>query len=405
MLANQIPTPGVPVHLVGSPYGILAPKIFVNCVFDGIVSNVVGLNKLHMDKENNTVRWRKHQNYGLIISDAMCMPGMEGGGCFDAATKRLLGIVIPPIRRIDNQPCNFSLVVPLSSILPSLLHVLSLRYRIPVTPRLKNGNRETVLGWNFNSIVQLRIDNTWATGVIVHQKYVITNAHVLRPHLTALTSSHYPSLKSALSIDSSYTNASLIPNRIVYVSRSHFDICVIELKHAVPREYVAKLVSEQKWKSLQPGDPLMTVGYGVFPPISNLQASVTKGVLTRTISSGGNPILIITSTHVHQGTSGGGVFSPSGYLLGLVVNNIRTHDDIVYTKLNFAIPGIVISRVVTRLNAVLKRFEGYGCNDGPDLEAETWKVWKMFALDESGCKIWEMDDTRAVVDSDMKSKL
>ena len=49
---------------VGTPYGNLSPDIFLNCLSSGILCNLVG-----------------SQNE-LLLNDARCLPGSEGGALY-----------------------------------------------------------------------------------------------------------------------------------------------------------------------------------------------------------------------------------------------------------------------------------------------------------------------------------
>jgi hypothetical protein len=52
---------GDTVHMVGTPFGAMSPSVFLNSVSAGIVCNVAG------------------SNQELIVTDARCIPGTEGG--------------------------------------------------------------------------------------------------------------------------------------------------------------------------------------------------------------------------------------------------------------------------------------------------------------------------------------
>ena len=54
-------TIGDTVHMVGTPFGAMSPSVFLNSVSEGIVCNMAG------------------SNQELIVTDARCIPGTEGG--------------------------------------------------------------------------------------------------------------------------------------------------------------------------------------------------------------------------------------------------------------------------------------------------------------------------------------
>ncbi|GJP43684.1 hypothetical protein CLOM_g3120 [Closterium sp. NIES-68] len=74
--ANDTSTPGSPVLLLGSPFGVLAPTLFANSLSSGIVSAVLPA--------------------GLLALDLPFLPGMEGAPVFDASGS-MRAILLPPI--------------------------------------------------------------------------------------------------------------------------------------------------------------------------------------------------------------------------------------------------------------------------------------------------------------------
>ena len=65
---NLIAT-GNTVHMVGTPFGSVSPAIFLNSVSEGVISNVVG------------------GQQELIVTDARCIPGTEGGPLYLGSVK------------------------------------------------------------------------------------------------------------------------------------------------------------------------------------------------------------------------------------------------------------------------------------------------------------------------------
>ncbi len=59
--------------VIGSPYGIVSSKLFMNVVANGTVCNILTSAK----KDEPTV----------LLTDARCLPGMEGGLMVDSDSK------------------------------------------------------------------------------------------------------------------------------------------------------------------------------------------------------------------------------------------------------------------------------------------------------------------------------
>lgn len=58
------------LFLVGTPFGNLSPDIFLNCVSSGILCNLAG---------------SKNE---LLLNDARCLPGSEGGALYASVDDR-----------------------------------------------------------------------------------------------------------------------------------------------------------------------------------------------------------------------------------------------------------------------------------------------------------------------------
>ena len=58
---------GIPVYAIGTPFGTLSPSVFLNSVSQGVISNMV------LNSDNSLA---------LILTDARCIPGCEGGALF-----------------------------------------------------------------------------------------------------------------------------------------------------------------------------------------------------------------------------------------------------------------------------------------------------------------------------------
>jgi hypothetical protein len=78
---NHTISRGQSVFAVGSPWGLLTPRMSLNSITRGVISNVV--------QESNTIP--------LAIIDARISPGVEGGAIF-SSNGALLGMCLAPIR-------------------------------------------------------------------------------------------------------------------------------------------------------------------------------------------------------------------------------------------------------------------------------------------------------------------
>uniref|UniRef100_A0A8C2Q1F5 Peroxisomal leader peptide-processing protease n=1 Tax=Cyprinus carpio TaxID=7962 RepID=A0A8C2Q1F5_CYPCA len=90
----------------GSPFGGLCPDLFMNTISKGIVSNLAG-------GEN-----------ALILTDARCLPGTEGGGVFvsKGGSSYLVGLIVSPLCWKSDEWIGLTLVCSVHLILKNMLH-------------------------------------------------------------------------------------------------------------------------------------------------------------------------------------------------------------------------------------------------------------------------------------------
>lgn len=264
---------GVGVRVICSPYGLLSPAIFHNSISAGILSNFVGeipnaspdndkdiycedrdivemLTHSAVRPSSSLSTFTKRRGSAshvspLILTDARCLPGSEGGAVI--VGDRVIGMVGLPLRHHQNNPpveLNTVLSVdalyvwlarqerslsrkiasphhpncpPATQPLPSIYHPITLtallnhhiqhpkRHRLvceTYTPPMTSNNpqdrsmehRIKVVSRLERSLVLARIGSSWASAVVISQDgYVVTNAHLIRPYLVKSSSKDAPS--------------------------------------------------------------------------------------------------------------------------------------------------------------------------------------------------------------------
>jgi len=103
---------GSVVYVVGTPFGNLSPPVFLNSVSKGVLSNVCGANQ------------------ELLLTDARCIPGTEGGAIYEQSWQHdclPVGVVVAPFCWKANEWIGLSLGCRLSSVLNSLENILDLK--------------------------------------------------------------------------------------------------------------------------------------------------------------------------------------------------------------------------------------------------------------------------------------
>ncbi|NXF89834.1 TYSD1 protease, partial [Eubucco bourcierii] len=302
----------------GSPFGALCPDLFLNTLSRGVVSNLSG-------EEN-----------ALILTDARCLPGTEGGGAFlpSPAGPRLVAIIAASFCWKGAEWVGLTLLCSLAAILHSSAGVLG-KAGIVVPPlpaqvaAVQAGSGQDPLGW----VVLVECGTTWGSGVLLAPRLLLTCRHVVE--------SSSP-LRVTLAVSPGRA-AAVLKGRVVFATEetSPFDVAVVELEQSVPG-----LVPPCPADTFLPGEEVSVVGFGALGRACG--PSVTSGILSAVVAVAGRPVMLQTTCAVHGGSSGGPlVSSRSGRLLGIVASNTRdTSVGATYPHLNFCIPVTILQSPV-----------------------------------------------------------
>lgn len=164
---------GDTVFTCGSPFGSLCPEIFMNTLSKGIVSNLAGTNN------------------ALLLTDARCLPGTEGGGVFvtSGMGPHLVGIIVAPLCWKSTEWVGLTLVCAIDAILESVARILSgsrgfpkpwllpaeLVTRSHAMMALRNGLDRHLL----DAVVLVECGPTWGSGVMMNSRLMLTCRHVV----------------------------------------------------------------------------------------------------------------------------------------------------------------------------------------------------------------------------------
>ncbi|XP_061857670.1 peroxisomal leader peptide-processing protease [Colius striatus] len=302
----------------GSPFGALCPDLFLNTLSRGVVSNLAG--------ERNA----------LILTDARCLPGTEGGGAFVPAPAgpRLVAVIAASFCWKGAEWVGLTLLCSLAAILRSSAGVLG-EAGVAVPPVLaaaaRAGGGRDALGW----VALVECGAAWGSGVLLAPRLLLTCRHVVEARgLLRVTAAPGPSRPAAV-----------LGGRVVFTTEesSPFDVAVVELQESVPG-FVPPCPAD----AFLPGEEVSVVGFGALGPVCG--PSVTAGVLSAVVAVAGRPVMLQTTCAVHGGSSGGPlVASRSGRLLGIVASNTRdTAAGATYPHLNFCIPITVLQPPIMR---------------------------------------------------------
>lgn len=310
------------------------------------------------------------------MTDARCPPGSEGGAVLAGGC--VVGMLLLPLRHTSSVQLNLFVSVdalylwlcqqPLDPRTATIHSMLP-----PPLPELKmEQEQQHVMSTVDRSLVIARVGSSWASAVILSAEgHILTNAHLLRPHLDipAAENKPPPSTKlpdffttdiddapsDTLNVDPfnvkfKYNDTVMVrlqqhhccsPNtantsssysaeegsrwvrcQVLYFSTGPWDVCL--LKANVDAPLIPAKLSRAKPER---GQPVFVVGHALFGPPANLLATVSRGVLSRVaflpLAGSPVPVLLQTDAAVHSGNSGGFLADDKGSLLGLVTSNVK----------------------------------------------------------------------------------
>ncbi|XP_056616786.1 peroxisomal leader peptide-processing protease isoform X2 [Triplophysa dalaica] len=311
---------GFAVLACGSPFGGLCPDLFMNTISKGIVSNLAG-------DEN-----------ALILTDARCLPGTEGGGLFVSQEDRayLVGLIISPLCWKSEEWIGLTLVCSVHLILKNMLKAV------------ESQESQTMPSEFINKSLQAPLTN--------NVRHVVKDKSVLTVKANMGGRFHTVSGKVLFSSAPS----------------SPYDIAVVKLQ-----EPVLNLQTPGFATHFHPGEDVVVIGYGALGGSSG--PSLTSGILSRVITHQSQPVMLQTTCAVQSGASGGAVVRPStGELLGVMSSNTRDFSaKVTYPHLNFSVPVTVLEPLL-RLFAQTGNATVFKALD--NAEEDVRKTWRLQSI-------------------------
>ncbi|KAG2462481.1 TYSD1 protease, partial [Polypterus senegalus] len=314
----------------GSPFASFCPDIFMNTLSKGIVSNLAG------------------PRNALILTDAVCLPGTEGGGIFVSKGGHLflLGLIVSPLCWKANEWIGLTIACSLELILQSInkrtnvfkSDVKRTAHHISTVDRMqslvKNTNLKVPIPQTAPMVVLVESGSCWGSGVLMNSQLILTCRHVVNGA---------ESVKVKIGGTSGCFHSRI--GKVVFSTKeeSPYDVAVLLLNESLLDATEPTLAS-----TFVPGKSLCVLGFGLFG--QNCGPSVTAGTLSRVMQCDSKPIMLQTTCAVHAGTSGGALYRTStGELLGIVTSNTRDNAiNITYPHLNFSIAITVLKPLLHR---------------------------------------------------------
>uniref|UniRef100_A0A3Q3E5X9 Peroxisomal leader peptide-processing protease n=1 Tax=Labrus bergylta TaxID=56723 RepID=A0A3Q3E5X9_9LABR len=324
---------GCPVVACGSPFGSLCLDLFISTLSRGIVSNLAG--------DDNAV----------ILTDARCLPGTEGGGVFavkGADEARLVGLIVSPFGWKANEWIGLTLVCSVQSIFKNIICCASVEEPLrdvwlhegDAGLRMSTTAQESK-GLKYPTVCLVDSGQFWGSGVVVTSQLVVTCRHVVNGKVLDVVGDVLFSTRAS----------------------SPYDLAFVQMRDAVKHAV-----------SLPTGESVVVVGYGGLGRRSG--PSLTCGILSKAIILNDQPVMLQTTCAVQAGASGGAVVHRyTGELLGIVSSNTKDMaSKVTYPHLNFIIPVTVFQRLLQQFRHT-RDVNVFRALD--EAEKEVRRVWRL----------------------------
>ncbi|KAM4729372.1 peroxisomal leader peptide-processing protease isoform 2-T2 [Anableps anableps] len=287
---------GCPVVACGSPFGSLCLDLFFSTLSRGIISNLAG------------------QDNAVILTDARCLPGTEGGGLFVVEATGcvcLIGLIVSPFGWKSNEWIGLTLVCSVDLIFRNVLRCIGAQDPLcGVLVQKEEADLRMSSTAQGSEVVRhptvcfVDSGQVWGSGVTVTTRLVVTCRHVVGGKSSVTLKFHQGGRVRDVVGDVLFSTKASSP----------YDLALIELRVPVPEAVI----------------PRMSHSFDLA------------------ISLNGQPVMLQTTCAVQAGASGGAVVQKhSGELLGIVSSNARDlASSVTYPHLNFIIPVPVFQRLL-----------------------------------------------------------
>ncbi|KAA8917153.1 hypothetical protein TRICI_000699 [Trichomonascus ciferrii] len=328
------------IRIRSSPFVSVNPAMFIGYASEGTISF--------------TARDRS-----AMLCDIRYLEGMHGGLATDKDDYSL-GIVVGSLKKTNGEG-EFTVVAPWTEIIKAVdLATSNVRHIRSIRPAdsMAVVPEKDYLPAKFHGVVALTVSrpgrgSIWGSGVLLDPETVVTNAHVVEPHL---------------SITAWFTKTEKRTAQLVAVPFKDIDLAFLKLQTPASSEFPP--VKFQSNPTIRPHDPVVSVGYGMIYPHSmhELQPIQSTGIISKVVQMDSSPVLLITSAGCWNGSSGGALFDPNMNLIGLMSSNGKMDDtgEIIPT-MSFILP----IQIIAKARSLVKQ------GSQASLDPRISKLWKL----------------------------
>ncbi|CAC5409704.1 TYSND1 [Mytilus coruscus] len=306
------------LEIEATPFGGLCPEIFLNSRSTGVLSNKAG---------------------GiLLMTDARCVPGSEGGPvfCRKGHHRYLVGLIITSLCWKANEWVGLSMACAITDVLKRVKQIcrMEMTYMENII-RARNNLSEMI-----EMIPLIVVGSNWGSCVVIGQD----NGHSI-----LLTCSHVVKESDYNTVKLKFTDHQKPhKGKVIYKTPvdEQFDIAVL----------TCPLNSEKHVqispKPVSQGDRVYVIGHAVFGEEKNLEPTITSGIISKVLCINNVPVMIQTTCAVHAGASGGAIVNQYGQLVGIPVSNAKdTESKATYPHINMCIPIATVAPIIQQYMA------------------------------------------------------
>lgn len=257
---------GEELYIINTPFGSSYPKVFLNSISIGCLSNVYG-----------------HEGE-VFMTDARCVIGCEGGMVTvkDRRDYRIVGMILAFLSNDKGLSVGATLACSIASIKRATKNIYS-NWSSIGSPSVQLKHYETVN----DDVVAVHFGDLYGSGIILCSDLVLTCGHVVKQY------SKGSIRRKSRDIIAHVLCTTTCP-----------DIAILQLSERINK--FNDLFNQHQDNECTVGDSVLAIGYTYQHPFKScfVSPTVTRGIISKVVPLT-EPVMLQTTTSVHHGMSGG----------------------------------------------------------------------------------------------------